>query len=33
LTVPGAIAYGKSEVRRRFWLWPKKVGESDGQQS
>jgi signal transduction histidine kinase/ligand-binding sensor domain-containing protein len=33
LRVPGAIAYGKSEPRRRFWLWPKKIGESDGQQS
>jgi signal transduction histidine kinase len=33
LTVPGAIAYGKSEARRRFWLWRKKIGESDGQQS
>jgi signal transduction histidine kinase/ligand-binding sensor domain-containing protein len=25
LTVPAAIAYGKSEARRRFWLWGKKV--------
>jgi ligand-binding sensor domain-containing protein/signal transduction histidine kinase len=33
LTVPGAIAYRKSEARRRFWLWRKKIGESDGQQS
>jgi len=33
LTVPAAIAYGKSEARRRFWLWRKKIGESDGQQS
>jgi signal transduction histidine kinase len=33
LSVPGAIAYGKSEPRRRFWLWRKKIGESDGQQS
>jgi ligand-binding sensor domain-containing protein/signal transduction histidine kinase len=33
LSVPGAIAYGKSEQRRRFWLWRKKIGESDGQQS
>ena len=33
LSVPGAIAYGKSEPRRRFWLWRKKTGESDGQQS
>jgi signal transduction histidine kinase/ligand-binding sensor domain-containing protein len=33
LSVPGAIAYGKSERRRRFWLWRKKIGESDGQQS
>jgi ligand-binding sensor domain-containing protein/signal transduction histidine kinase len=33
LRVPGAIAYGKSEPRRRFWLWRKKIGESDGQQS
>jgi signal transduction histidine kinase/ligand-binding sensor domain-containing protein len=33
LSVPGAIAYGKSEPRRGFWLWRKKIGESDGQQS
>jgi signal transduction histidine kinase len=33
LRVPGAIAYGKSEPRRRFGLWRKKFGESDGQQS
>src|SRR5882672_6231269 len=33
LSVPGAIAYGKSEPHRRFWLWRKKIGESDGQQS
>jgi signal transduction histidine kinase/ligand-binding sensor domain-containing protein len=33
LSVPGAIAYSKSEPRRRFWLWRKKIGESDGQQS
>jgi hypothetical protein len=33
LSVPGAIAYGKSEPRRRFWLWRKKIGKSDGQQS
>jgi signal transduction histidine kinase/ligand-binding sensor domain-containing protein len=31
LRVPGAIAYSKSEPRRRFWLWRKKTGESDGQ--
>jgi ligand-binding sensor domain-containing protein/signal transduction histidine kinase len=33
LSVPAAIAYGKSEPRRRFWLGRKKIGESDGQQS
>jgi len=33
LSVPGAIAYGKSEPRRRFRFWRKKIGESDGQQS
>src|SRR3984957_9069035 len=33
LTVPGAIAYGKSKVRRRFWLRRKKIGESDGKHS
>jgi len=33
LSVPGTIVYGKSEPRRRFWLWRKKIGESDGQQS
>jgi signal transduction histidine kinase/ligand-binding sensor domain-containing protein len=33
LRVPGAIVYGKSEPRRRFWLRRKKIGESDGQQS
>ncbi len=33
LSVPAAIAYGKSEPRRRFWLWRKKIGESDGQHS
>ena len=33
LRVPGAIAYGKSEPPRRFWLWRTKIGESDGQQS
>ena len=33
LSVPGAIAYGKSEPRRRFGLWRKKIGEFDGQQS
>jgi signal transduction histidine kinase len=29
LTVPAAIAYGKSEARRRFWLWGKKIGGTD----
>jgi len=33
LSVPGEIAYGKFEPRNRFWLWRKKSGESDGQQS
>jgi len=33
LSVPGTIAYGKSEPGSRFWLWRKKIGESDGQQS
>jgi signal transduction histidine kinase len=33
LIVPAAIAYGKSEARRRFWLRRKKIGESDGRQS
>jgi signal transduction histidine kinase len=33
LSVPGAIAYGKSEPRRRFRFWRKKIGESDGRQS
>jgi signal transduction histidine kinase/ligand-binding sensor domain-containing protein len=33
LSVPGTIAYGKSEPPRRFWLWRKKIRESDGQQS
>jgi signal transduction histidine kinase len=33
LSVPGTIAYGNSEPRRRFWSWRKKIGESDGQQS
>jgi nitrate/nitrite-specific signal transduction histidine kinase len=33
LRVPGEIAYGKSEPRRRFWLRRKKIGGSDGQQS
>ena len=33
LRVPGAIAYGKSEPRRRFWFWRKKIGETNGQQS
>jgi signal transduction histidine kinase/ligand-binding sensor domain-containing protein len=33
LSVPGGIAYGKSEARGGFWLWRKKTGESDGQQS
>ena len=33
LSVPGAIAYGKSEPRRRSRFWRKKIGESDGQQS
>src|SRR5260221_899169 len=33
LRVPGAIAYGTSEPRRRFRLWRKKIGESDGRQS
>jgi signal transduction histidine kinase/ligand-binding sensor domain-containing protein len=33
LSVPAAMAYGKSEPRRRFRLWRKKIGESDGQQS
>jgi signal transduction histidine kinase/ligand-binding sensor domain-containing protein len=33
LSVPAAIAYGKSEPRRGFWFWRKKIKESDGQQS
>jgi ligand-binding sensor domain-containing protein/signal transduction histidine kinase len=33
LRIPGAIAYGKSEPLHRFWLWRKKIGESDGRQS
>ncbi len=33
LSVPAAIAYGKSEPRRRFRFWRKKIGESDGRQS
>ena len=33
LSVPGAIAYGKSEPRRRFWLWRKKTEGTDGRQS
>jgi signal transduction histidine kinase/ligand-binding sensor domain-containing protein len=33
LSVPGAIAYGKSEPRRRFWFWRKKNEETNGQQS
>jgi len=32
LTVPAAIAYGKSEARRRFWFWGKKVERTDEQQ-
>jgi signal transduction histidine kinase len=27
LTVPAAIAYGKSEARRRFWPWDPKSGK------
>jgi signal transduction histidine kinase len=30
LTVPAAIAYGKSEARRRFWFWGKKIEGTDG---
>jgi signal transduction histidine kinase len=26
LTVPAAVAYGKSEARRSFWFWRKKYG-------
>lgn len=33
LSVPGAIAYGKSEPRRRFWSRRKKIEETNGQQS
>ena len=33
LSVPGEIAYGKSEPRRRFRFWRKKIGDSDGRQS
>jgi len=33
LRVPAPVAYGRSEPRRRFRLWRKKIGESDGQQS
>jgi hypothetical protein len=33
LSVPGGIAYGKSEPRRRFWLWRKKNEETNGQRS
>jgi len=33
LTVPAAIAYGKSNAQRRFWFWRRKTGESNGQQS
>jgi two-component sensor histidine kinase len=29
LTVPAAIAYGKSEARRRFWFWEKKIEGTD----
>src|SRR6202167_3226529 len=29
LTVPATIAYGKSEARRRFWLWAKKIEGTD----
>jgi signal transduction histidine kinase/ligand-binding sensor domain-containing protein len=30
LMVPASIAYGKSVVRRRFWMLPKKNGRADG---
>src|ERR1700747_602733 len=30
LSVPGAIAYGKFDVPRRFWLWRKKSQEPNG---
>jgi signal transduction histidine kinase len=33
LSVPAAVAYGKSGAHRRFWFWRKKIGEADGQQS
>jgi signal transduction histidine kinase/ligand-binding sensor domain-containing protein len=33
LTVPAAIAYGKSEARRRFWFRGKKIEGTDEQQS
>jgi nitrate/nitrite-specific signal transduction histidine kinase len=33
LIVPASIAYGKSDGRRRFWFWRKKIGGADGQQS
>jgi signal transduction histidine kinase len=33
LTVPAAIAYGKSGARRRFWFWGKKIEGTDEQQS
>jgi hypothetical protein len=32
-TVPAAIVYGKSEARRRFWFWGKKIEGTDEQQS
>jgi ligand-binding sensor domain-containing protein/signal transduction histidine kinase len=33
LIVPAAIAYSKSDVRRRFWFWRKRTERTDGQRS
>ncbi|HWC17087.1 MAG TPA: hypothetical protein VG498_08730, partial [Terriglobales bacterium] len=32
LSVPAAIAYGKSDAARRFWSLRKKIGVTDGKQ-
>ena len=33
LIVPASIAYGRSNARRGFWFWRRKIGGADGQHS
>ena len=33
LTIPAGIAYGESDVHRRFWFWRKRTERTNEQQS